>query len=259
MVLRLMASGASDTGRRRRQNEDRFALAEPYGLYIVADGMGGHRCGATASRLAIESMVQFFRSSSAAGFVSPFHEDPRLTPPQNRLLSAVRSANRLVFERASDGACKGMGSTVVAALFDAERERLSFAHLGDSRAYCIRAGTIRRLTQDHSVSRLSLLPKNSEWLRQIATSALTRALGTAPYAVVELTDVSVRPGDLYLLCSDGLNSQLDDARILAAVGAAPTLEIATRELIAAANAAGGSDNVTVVLLRVEARVGPASG
>ncbi len=248
MVLRLTASAASDIGRRRAQNEDRFALAAPYGLYVVADGMGGHRCGATASRLAIESMVQSFKQ----GGESPgFHEDPRLTPAQNRLLSAIRRANRAVYERAGSGECKGMGSTVVAALFDREQGSMTLAHMGDSRAYRLREGAIQRLTQDHCVSRLSVLPKNSPWLRQIVNSALTRALGTAPYAVVDLTLVPARAGDIFLLCSDGLNSQLPDPRILAIVSAAKDLDSAARRLIAEANAAGGADNVTVVLLRLE--------
>lgn len=258
MKLRAVAAGATDVGRRRERNEDRFAIVEHQRLFIVADGMGGHRCGDTASRLATETIVEFFRRSGAADFEWPHHVDPRLSAQENRLLGAIRAANRCVHERGLESsACRGMGSTVVTALFDADAERMIVGHVGDSRAYRVRDGQIARLTRDHSLASEGNPAIEAPWFERLTSSVLTRAIGTDLNTIVDLRVESVCVGDTFLLCSDGLTSQASDLEILGVLLQAPDLPRACSRLIAQANLAGGDDNITVVALRIERlRVGP---
>ncbi|HYM64143.1 MAG TPA: Stp1/IreP family PP2C-type Ser/Thr phosphatase, partial [Gaiellaceae bacterium] len=228
----------TDPGRKRRRNEDSFVADPP--LFVVADGMGGAQAGEVASRL-------------AAATFREFHEADKLGPEQ-RLEAIIQEANRRIFERArSDTQATGMGTTVTASLVG--EERLSIGHVGDSRAYRIRGGALEQLTEDHSLvadlvrsGRLS--PEEAEMHPQ--RSVITRALGTDPEVDVDTFTIEVETGDVFLLCSDGLTTMVEDDRILAVVRDAKSLEDAARSLVKEANRQGGEDNVTVVLFRLEA-------
>lgn len=255
MPLCVSSAGATDLGRRRERNEDRFAIAAHQRLYLVADGMGGHRCGATASRLATETIVEFFGRSALPEFAWPLRPDPRLSLLENRLLAAIRAANHAVYERGVQSRdCRGLGSTVVTAVFDPARQQMLVGHVGDSRAYRVRAGEMSRLTRDHSVIGEMLPADGSPWFEQFTSNALTRALGLEANTVVDLRREPVNEGDVFVLCSDGLTSKLADREILEVITAARDLPRACEQLIERANQAGGDDNITVVLLRAERAV-----
>ncbi|MEZ5100347.1 MAG: Stp1/IreP family PP2C-type Ser/Thr phosphatase [Thermoleophilia bacterium] len=223
----------SDAGRKRLRNEDSYAVNPP--LFVVADGMGGAQAGELASSLTAE----VFREArpDAGG------------DAQARLRELILEANGRVFERSRTSAdLAGMGTTVTAALV--EDGRISFGHVGDSRAYRIRDGAIEQLTDDHSLvadlvraGRLS--PEEAEVHPQ--RSVITRALGTDPSVEVDTFAVEAREGDVYLLCSDGLTTMVGSETLLRATHDAESLPHAARELIRAANRAGGEDNITVVL------------
>jgi protein phosphatase len=231
------SAGRTDPGRVRRRNEDSFVLDPP--LFAVADGMGGAQAGEVASRL------------TAAAF-REYHEADRLAPDE-RLQAIIQEANRRIYERArSDAGVSGMGTTVTAALLTGGR--VTLGHVGDSRAYRIRDGELEQLTDDHSlVGDLMrsgrLTPEEAEAHPQ--RSVITRALGTDPDVDVDTMSVEAAPGDVFLLCSDGLTTMVGDDDILGILAAAPSLDDAARELVRAANTGGGEDNVTVVLFRVE--------
>jgi PPM family protein phosphatase len=228
----------TDAGRKRRRNEDSFVAEPP--LFAVADGMGGAQAGEVASRLA------------AAAF-REFHEADDLDPEQ-RLAAIIQEANRRIFERAqSDTQASGMGTTITASLVG--EDQLSIGHVGDSRAYRIRGGAVEQLTEDHSLvadlvrsGRLS--PEEADMHPQ--RSVITRALGTDPEVDVDTFTIDVETDDVFLLCSDGLTTMVEDDRILAVVREAKSLEHAAKSLVKEANRRGGEDNVTVVLFRLEA-------
>ena len=231
------SAGRTDPGRVRRRNEDAFVLDPP--LFAVADGMGGAQAGEVASRLA------------AAAF-REYHEADQLAPNE-RLQAIIQEANRRIYERArADSDVSGMGTTLTAALLTGGR--LTVGHVGDSRAYRIRDDELEQLTEDHSlVGDLMrsgrLTPEEADAHPQ--RSVITRALGTDPEVSVDTLTVDTEPGDLFLLCSDGLTTMVTDEDILRILSAAPTLDAAARELVRAANAGGGEDNVTVVIFGVE--------
>jgi PPM family protein phosphatase len=231
------SAGRTHPGKVRRRNEDSYVLDPP--LFAVADGMGGAQAGEVASRL------------TAAAF-REYHEADAL-PPDERIQSIIQEANRRIYERArADSDVSGMGTTVTAALLTGGR--VTLGHVGDSRAYRIRDGELEQLTDDHSlVADLMrsgrLTPEEAEAHPQ--RSVITRALGTDPEVDVDTTAVEAEPGDVFLLCSDGLTTMVGDEDILGILAAAPTLDDAAKELVRAANTGGGEDNVTVVLFRVE--------
>jgi protein phosphatase len=233
-------AGLSDPGRRRRRNEDSFVVEPP--LFVVADGMGGAQAGEVASRLAASAFREF-------------HEADNLEAAE-RVTAIVQEANRRIYDRAAeDRSASGMGTTVTAALV--EEGRITIGHVGDSRAYRFRGGELEQLTDDHSLvadlvrgGRLS--PEEADAHPQ--RSVITRALGTDPEVDVDTITVEAEPGDVLLLCSDGLTSMVADDEILRIVSAAPSLEDAAAQLVAAANRSGGEDNITVVLFRVDGGV-----
>src|SRR5687768_7245566 len=150
--MRAIAAGVSDVGLQREHNEDSFVVLKEYDLFIVADGMGGHRAGDVASKLATESIAEFFKSTSHEDVTWPFHFDTNLSEEENRLVTGIRVANRQIFERSVRSRdCQGMGTTVVGALYSRKKKRLFVGHVGDSRAYRVRGGNIEQLTRDHSL------------------------------------------------------------------------------------------------------------
>jgi len=230
------STGLTDPGRVRRRNEDAFVCSPP--LFAVADGMGGAQAGEIASRIAAGA----FREPSGSGL-----------DPQARLRSIIQEANRRIYARATgDPTVSGMGTTVTAALFAGND--VAVGHVGDSRAYRIRDGDLEQLTHDHSlvadlVRSGRLTPEEAEIHPQ--RSVITRALGTDAAVSVDSFIVEGRPNDVFLLCSDGLTTMLDDAAVLEVVSTAPDLETAARALVQQANRKGGEDNITVVLFSLD--------
>jgi protein phosphatase len=229
-------TGLTDPGRRRRRNEDVFVCEPP--LFAVADGMGGAQAGEVAAGL-------------AAAVLEEAHGDER---GEERVASLIQEANRRVFQRSSeDMAASGMGTTMTVALVDARDGSIALGHVGDSRAYRVRDEQLEQLTDDHSlVGELlrsgKLSPEEAEVHPQ--RSVITRALGTEPDVDVDTFTVAAEPGDLYLLCSDGLTSMVSDGEIQALLVDIDDLDQAARALVDGANAGGGEDNITVVLFEI---------
>jgi protein phosphatase len=239
MIVR--AAAGTHVGRRRRINEDRFAVAPELGLYLVADGMGGHTAGQVASELAAEASLRAIRTLQDAS-----------VSPAEKLRFAVASANRAIFEAARERPeLAGMGTTLVAML--ATEDRVALAHVGDSRAYLVRGGRIRQLTDDHSV--VGELLRRREISAEAAREhphrhVLTRALGVRPGVEPDLAELSPAAGDVFTLCSDGLTTHVRDEEIAKSMDEADP-QAAVDGLIELANARGGEDNITLVLLRWE--------
>ncbi len=238
--MKIRGTGTSDRGRRRPLNEDCFLADQERGLFVVADGMGGHAAGEVASRLAVETVQRVLREKT----------EPQEEPP-SRIERAMREANQAIVQRTQASPdLQGMGTTLVLALV--ERGTAWIGYVGDSRAYRIREGAIEQLTHDHSwvgeQMRLGQLSPE-EASRHPWRHVITRALGSHEQVEAEVWAEPLRKGDLILLCSDGLNSMVGEEQILAAVRCAGAdLDSACRQLIDLANQCGGEDNVTVVLV-----------
>jgi protein phosphatase len=242
--------GATDTGRKRRRNEDAYVVAPP--IFAVADGMGGAQAGELASKLAAAAL----EGADSGGLAG-----------RDRVLSLIAEANRRVYERSStDASASGMGTTVTVALV--EGETVTIGHVGDSRAYLARDGRMEQLTEDHSL--VAELMKSGKLSQEEAEthpqrSVITRALGTDPDVDADAFTVDAQPGDVFMLCSDGLTTMVDDEDILGLLERHhDDLDRAARSLVSAANRAGGEDNITVVAFTIAADGGdtvemPAAG
>lgn len=253
--MRLQFSARTDVGRVRKENQDSYGISTHRGFYFVCDGMGGGAAGDFASRAAVEIVLRSLETLSehdtlaiAGGGESSIDSD-YLIPA-----AAIRLANRgLVNLTDRYPKLTGMGTTFVGVLFDKNHESLHLYHVGDSRVYRLRAGVLELITKDHSkVNELIDQGKMSEDEVKTAEiqSMITRALGTHETVKVDYRPERVMPDDLYVLCSDGLNGEIDDdaiKQVLEANGS--NVESAARQLIAAANNAGGRDNTTVIVLR----------
>jgi len=252
--MRAIAAGRTDVGLQRDHNEDSFLLMPDYSLFVVADGMGGHRAGDVASRLAIEAIAEYFRSIGNEEVTWPLPFDGRLSEDENHLLVSVRLANRRILERsARSREFHGMGTTVVGALFNPDQGRMIIAHVGDSRAYRIRDGFITQMTRDHSLFNdyLMAMPDLSEEQRsELPRNVITRALGMQDDVSVDIQPDNVREGDVYVLCSDGLSGMVEDEDIVLAAGNGEELANICQKLVRTANENGGEDNVTAVVVRV---------
>ena len=254
--MNFIAAGLSDVGLQREHNEDSFCILSEHRLFVVADGMGGHRAGDIASNMATTEMTAFFDATRVDDAVEwATEDDSRLTPTQNRLVSAVKLANQRIFQASmGNRSVQGMGTTVVGALFTRDDHKMHIAHVGDSRAYRVREGVITQLTRDHSLLNdyLLVMPNLTDAQRErLPSNVITRALGMQDVVAVDLFFENVEPGDLYVLCSDGLNGMVRDERILGIVNSAGIdVEVACKALIAEANRNGGEDNITVVVVRI---------
>ncbi len=230
------SSARTDPGRKRRRNEDAYVCEPP--LFAVADGMGGAQAGEIASDLAASALKE---SAGNGGGLE-------------QVVSLIQEANRRVHDRAtSDAAASGMGTTMTVALVEPSG-RVAIGHVGDSRAYLVRDGRLEQLTDDHSlvaelVRRGELSPEEAEVHPQ--RSVITRALGTDPDVDVDAFSVEAQPGDLFLICSDGLSTMVGAEEIEAIVGRCRhDLDAAAKALVQAANRGGGDDNITAVLFEV---------
>ncbi|MET0559248.1 MAG: Stp1/IreP family PP2C-type Ser/Thr phosphatase [Solirubrobacterales bacterium] len=235
----------TDTGRQRSANEDSLFTQPP--LFVVADGMGGAQAGEVASKTAAETFAA---------------ELPRAAPEQV-LRETIEAANRRVHELAlSDPSLAGMGTTVTAAIVDPEAEEVAIGHVGDSRAYRLRAGKLERLTRDHSL--VEEMRRKGQLTEAQAEdhpqrSIITRALGPEPEVEVDVQTVPAQGGDVFLICSDGLTTMLDDEHVARLLGRATSMEAAVRALVDEANRAGGRDNITVIAFKLEDAAAPAKG
>jgi serine/threonine protein phosphatase PrpC len=247
MSLRIAEEAVrTDTGRQRNANEDSYFTRAP--LFVVADGMGGAQAGEVASKAAVESF--------------PGGDLPA-APPERVLEETIESANRTIHELArKDPGLAGMGTTTTAAIVDLEDEAVAIGHVGDSRAYRLRGGRFEQLTRDHSLveeMRRKGQITDAQAEDHPQRSIITRALGPEPEVQVDVQTVPAQDGDVFLICSDGLTTMLDDEQIARLLSRATSLQAAVRALVDEANRAGGRDNITVVAFRLEDTAAPAAG
>lgn len=249
--MQLKAYGMTHVGRQRQHNEDSYLVEDAARLFLVADGMGGHAAGEIASRIAVDSISEFIVHTKEDDGTWPHAYDENYKRSTNRLMAAVRMANTRVLEAMrKDARLRGMGTTVVACM--ADDNMMSVAHVGDSRAYLIRDKKLSRITNDHSwvfeqVQAGMLTEAEAE--KHPLRNVITRALGGALQVVPDASEIECQPGDVYLLCSDGLTGMVPEEEIQRIVTENDDLEAACQRLIEAANERGGLDNVTAVLVK----------
>ena len=248
--LKIRYAARTDVGMRRNHNEDCFSIFEDDKLVLVADGMGGHAAGEVASGLATVEVGRFFHYGKEPW---PFEPQPALSELENRLVCAFKVANRKIFETArGDGGRRGMGTTLAATAI--EGDQICVAHVGDSRVYRIQDDAITRLTRDHSFLE-QFKEINPGMTREEENNfphknVITRALGLADDVEVDVKQLSIKPGDMFLLCSDGLSGHIDDEEMLELIREADGDVVeAVAKLVERANEEGGNDNITAVLLR----------
>jgi protein phosphatase len=256
--MRIVHAARTDVGMKRDNNEDNYLAVPEHALFAVFDGMGGHAAGEVASGIAVEEMREFFEETARDPEATwPFKEDREKSYEENRLVTSIKLANQRILETSeADASKKNMGTTCVSAhLVEREgRAKAIVAHAGDSRAYQLRDGQLRRITIDHSLV--------EEYLRQgkiteeqartfPQKNIILRALGQQPMVDVEVHEHELREGDVILLCSDGLSGMVDDHVMEAILQRSPSLDAAAKKLLDTANANGGVDNSTVILVRYE--------
>jgi protein phosphatase len=247
----LISHGETDIGKRRKINEDSIFAAS--GLFVVCDGMGGHKAGEVASRLAVETIARFVeRTEEDRELTWPFGFNPQLSST-NRLRPRSSSPTGRLPQANSREEYTGMGTTLVAVIVSPDESRMTYAHVGDSRIYLLRDRTIVQLTRDDSWANLGWSGAPDEDPTTTTTglmkNILTKALGARDDVEFDVVDQPLHDGDTVLLCSDGLTNMLPDARILEVVAAhSNDLPGACRQLVAEANAQGGRDNISVILV-----------
>jgi serine/threonine protein phosphatase PrpC len=250
---RVRFAGKTDIGLVRAHNEDSLLVPKEMALAVVSDGMGGHAAGDVASRITVETIDRFYRDTARSGPSTWPFKLPSLDIEKRRMSVAIQLANSNIFETAaSDGSKKGMGCTVDAIYFC--QGRFFIGHVGDSRVYRIRDGRIQMLTEDHSLLNDYLRMKElsgDEGFHFPQKNVVVRALGLAEQVHVDVIADAFKTGDLFLLCSDGLCGMLDDKVMLEIATARDSLDSGCNELIKAANDAGGNDNISAILVRIE--------
>jgi len=248
----LTASGETDRGLVRESNEDALLVRSDLGLYVVADGAGGHNAGNVASAMAITAVAKHIEASEPADIERPERDVFGIWTAARRLAVSVQRANTAVMDIAqTSNKYRGMGTTIVCALFNAETGRLHLAHAGDSRCYRLRADALECLTIDHSILTdiVEQFPEiDDEAMARLPRKAVTRALGMDAALRVSVRSLQARPGDRYLLCSDGLTGEINDDKITQLLGSGKNVSDAARALVHAAKEAGGRDNVTALVV-----------
>ncbi|MCG8556147.1 MAG: Stp1/IreP family PP2C-type Ser/Thr phosphatase [Proteobacteria bacterium] len=249
---RVIAHGATHVGMKRGHNEDSFAVLNNQHLYLVADGMGGHASGEVASKMAIDTVRDFFDATADdPDSTWPYKMDKTRGYEENRLITGVKLANLRIFEASQrESKRRGMGTTVVALLV--MREGCLIGHVGDSRVYRLREGALTQLTEDHSLLNDYIKMKQMS-AEEIANfphkNVIVRALGMRDTVKVDTLIDSPQPGDLYVLCTDGLSGPVKDDRIAQICTSTTDLKTMSGSLIDSANGNGGPDNVTVVVAK----------
>ena len=256
MAISYQAAGKTDVGCVRANNEDSFGYDERYGIHVVCDGMGGHEAGEEASKLAVQTVLEYCRQAGDdRRYPSPVLTVEGATPRSNALASAIHLANQAVYAAgASHPNERRMGSTIVAVL--TEGDFYSTAHVGDSRIYRVRDHGIEQLTEDHSLVmeqvRQGLITRE-EAERSAHQNIIVRALGSEDSVHPDVDEHAAQSGEMLLLCSDGLTRHLSEARILEIMDRATGLEQACEQLVATARAEGGEDNITCMVIRASNR------
>ncbi len=254
--MQIVSGGVTNVGRVRANNEDCFRIVEPLNLFVLSDGMGGEAHGEVASALAVETIVKHCMAPQAPEDkeATVFGDMPATwSEKTRRLFNAVHLANKAIHESAQKNTEQhGMGATVTAIWID--DAKLSLAHVGDSRAYLLRSGSLQQLTSDHSlvaeqVRRGILTPAEAE--RSEMQSVLLRALGAHPEIEVDAEEQPLFGRDVLLLCSDGLTRMVTEPEIAGTLQSEPDPAKAAEKLVNLANEQGGADNVTVVVVRIE--------
>lgn len=249
--MKALSAGLTDVGRKRNHNEDSFLVDEELQLFVVADGMGGHAGGGTASRLAVETIDREMRAAKNA----PDHPFDSNTPLQDSplpeyLRNAVEKACFEIFKAAQeDPRLAGMGTTTIALCVHGEHAL--FAHVGDSRAYLVRGELIQQISEDHSlvneqIKAGMITPEEAKHSRY--KNIITRSVGFEEEVQVDVMGIVTEPNDFFILCSDGLANLVDDKEIREVVQSG-SLEEAPKKLIALANERGGDDNITVIVVK----------
>ena len=253
MSVSVEVAGRTDVGCVRTNNEDNLGYDAAQGIFVVCDGMGGQAAGEVASELAVETVLEYFRTYSAAsGYPQVGEKFDDISAEANALASAVQAAGLRVLQQALEHPGRqGMGTTMVAILVSAGKA--SIAHVGDSRAYLLRDGQIKLLTSDHSlvmeqVRRGLMTPEEAE--RSSMQNIITRALGAEDSAEPDVQDIPVSAGDTFLLATDGLTKLVKEPQLCEIATSAPSQAQTCDALIAAARAAGGDDNITCLLVRI---------
>jgi PPM family protein phosphatase len=253
--VQIVSGGVSDMGRVRTNNEDCFRIVAPLNLFVLSDGMGGEAHGEVASGMAVETVVKHCLEALDNPAVTLYGEQqPGWSEKTKRLSSAAHLANKKIFTSAQEHPEQhGMGATLTTAWIDGPR--LSIAHVGDSRAYLLRSGTLQQLTSDHSlvaeqVRHGILTPAEAEESRM--QSVLLRALGSEAAVVVDAEEHMIVPRDILLLCSDGLTRMVIEPEIAGTLQSEPDATRAAQKLIDLANERGGTDNITVIVVRIGA-------
>jgi protein phosphatase len=251
----VQVAGRTDVGCVRTNNEDNFGYDAACGVYVVCDGMGGQAAGEVASKLAVDSVLEYFRQHSPNGdFPQVGEKFDDISPEANALASAVQAAGACIYQESREHPGRqGMGTTITALLL--REGKASIAHVGDSRVYLVRDGQIRQLTADHSlvmehVRRGLMTLEEAE--RSSIQNIITRALGSEENTEPDVQEIEIVPGDTLLLATDGLTKLVKDDRLREITASASSLEKACETLVAAARAAGGDDNITCLLVRIGA-------
>jgi serine/threonine protein phosphatase PrpC len=250
---RLRFVGLTDTGKVREHNEDTIAFDADIGLLVLADGMGGYNAGEVASGIAVKTIVNLVREQVEREDMNVQDRDSGLSRPTIILRDAIHRANKIIYQTArTQPQCEGMGTTVVAALFF--DNKITIAHVGDSRLYRQRSDKLEQVTMDHSLLQ-ELVDRGfysaEEAQRAANKNYVTRALGVEPNVDVEIQEVPVQKGDAYMLCSDGLSDMVEDEDIHLTINTFnDNLDTVAKQLIQLANDNGGRDNVSVVMATV---------
>jgi serine/threonine protein phosphatase PrpC len=238
-LILVTAVGRTDPGLKRKHNEDAYAILEDHHLFVIADGMGRHAAGEVASQLCVDAISESFHTED----FGPAREPP-LPKRASRLRGSILVGNdRILASARANPAYVGMGTTVVAAYFSPNNQRVYIAHVGDSRCYRLRGDKLTQLTTDHTLGAAGIQGKSA--------GVLSRAVGVEESVEVDVTMESPLPGDIYLLCSDGLSRMVKDEVIQSILKKAKDLEEVNRLLIETANQGGGRDNITAILVRVD--------
>jgi PPM family protein phosphatase len=257
--MKLFSCGITDIGRKRQRNEDSYLVNDKLRLYIVADGMGGHAGGEFASKIAVSTVEEIFKGEDRvkSGVPEETYFDSATTGgdddvEQERLRDAILRAGNMISKRATeDPELRGMGTTATVAFFFGDKAFI--AHVGDSRAYCVRNGTITQITEDHSLVHEQLksgLITEEEARTHQLKNIITRSVGVQEEVEIDTVVWKAQTGDTYVLCSDGLSNMVSDKEIQEFVNRSP-LDVAARDLVDHANEQGGEDNITLILVRVE--------
>lgn len=249
---RVMAAGQTDVGRKRTHNEDNFEIVESENLFMVADGMGGHSSGEVASRMAVDTVAEFFKATSADPEATwPYKMDRTRGYEENRLVTGLKLANRRIYEASQrESRLHGMGTTMVALI--CVQNECVLGHVGDSRVYRLRGENLEQLTEDHSLLNdyIKMKSMTQEEIDNFPhKNVIVRALGMKETVKVDAIVDKPEAGDVYVLCSDGLAGPISDEEIRTICVANKDLNVASQALIDQANANGGPDNISAVLIR----------